>query len=340
MLELFSRDDQHPALQRFQNNLPAWFQSTDDLSHGLKRRSKAQGIQCRYLELYPRRIANLVLDIDRPNASFAAEDANLPPPSLVVQNPANRHAHLFYALDAPVSAGKNSHQAPQDYLRAIQTAYTEAAKADAGFTHFIAKNPLHPHWITYATNSVYSLAELAEYVKLQPRAKVKTSGLGRNSTLFESLRHWAYGLAPKATSFETLLATIEAQAEAVNASFANALPANEVKSTSKSVTKFCWVNRHRFGQRVGVMGFAPIPPWIPEAERRAEESRRETEGGLFRGAQKASDFETRLAHAMKPLAGQRIHTRYVRDYLIRQNGLRTQSVFNRFPLSAGMIEIR
>jgi hypothetical protein len=339
MLELLSTDPQHPALQRFENNLPAWFQSTDDLSHGLKRRSKTQGIQCRYVELYPRRIANLVLDIDRPNAIFAAEDANLPPPSLVVQNPANRHAHLIYALDAPVSAGKNSHQAPQDYLRAIQTAYTEAAKADAGFTHFIAKNPLHPHWNTYATNSVYSLAELAEHVELQPRAKVKTSGLGRNSTLFESLRHWAYGLAPKAISFETLLATIEAQAEAVNASFATALPANEVKSTSKSVAKFCWINRHRFGQRVGVMGFAPIPPWTPEAERQAEEAKRERAGGQHRGQQRATDFEARLVQALKPLAGQTLHARYVRDYLIRQNGLRTQTVFSRFPLSEGMIQI-
>ena len=291
------------------------------------------------MELYPRRIANLVLDVDRPSAIFAAMDASLPPPSLIVQNPANGHAHLFYALDAPVSAGRNSHQAPQDYFRAIQTAYTEAARADAGFTHFIAKNPLHPHWITYATDSVYSLAELAEHVKLQPRAKVKPSGLGRNSTLFESLRHWAYSLAAQATSYETLLATVEAQAQAVNATFATALPAPEVKSTSKSVAKFCWINRHRFGQRVGVMGFAPIPPWMPETERQAEESRRETEGGLFRGAQKASDFEIRLAHALKPLAGQKLHARYVRAYLIRQSGLRTQSVFNRFPLSAGMIQI-
>lgn len=339
MLELLSTDPQHPALQQFENSLPRWLHCTDDLNHGIKRRDKSQAIQCRYVELYPRRITHLALDIDRPHALFAALDANLPPPTLIVENPSNRHAHLLYALAEPVSAGKNSHQAPQDYLRAIQSAYTQAAGADAGFTHFITKNPLHPHWHTHATDRVYSLAELAEYVKLQPRARVKPSGLGRNSTLFETLRHWAYGLAATTTSYEALLATIEAQAEAVNATFPVALPVREVRSTCKSVAKFCWVNRHRFGQRVGVMGFAPIPPWIPTAERQVEEAKRERAGGQHRGQQRATDFEARLAQALKPLAGQRLHARYVRDYLIRQNGLRTQTVFDRFPLAAGMIQL-
>ncbi len=133
MLELLSTDPDHPALQRFENSLPAWLHSTDELGYGLKRRDRTQSIQCRYVELYPRRITHLVLDIDRPNAIFAALDANLPPPTLIVENPSNQHAHLFYELETPVSNGKKSRQEPLTYLQAIKHAYTQATQADAGF---------------------------------------------------------------------------------------------------------------------------------------------------------------------------------------------------------------
>ena len=122
MLELLSTNPQHPALQRFKSSRPRWRNCTDDLNRGIKRRDKSQAIQCRYVELYSHRITHFALEIARSNALFAALDANLTPLTLIMENPSNRHAHLLYASAESVRAGKNSHQALQDYLRAIQTA--------------------------------------------------------------------------------------------------------------------------------------------------------------------------------------------------------------------------
>ena len=341
MLENLSTDRQHPALIRYAESLPAWLHATDNLAHGLIQKERHLAQQCRYTEIFKNRLTHLVLDVDRPTALFAAIDGNLPPPTLIVQNPANLHAHLFYELTAPVSFGGNSHQKPQEYFKAIQCAFTGRAKADPAFTHYISKNPLHPHWRTYATDSTYDLGELAEWVKLKTpsAARVATSVTGRNATLFDSLRHWAYAMAASASSHESLAERLLEQGELVNAQFPEPLPFSEVKSTSRSVAGFCWKNRHKFGKRIGAMGFAPIPPQLTLAARADEEIRRELAGGHYQGLLRTEETDKRIAEVLSGFAGQSVHVLAVRNQLKRAGVIDRKTIDNRYPPTAGIITL-
>jgi Replicase family/Primase C terminal 1 (PriCT-1) len=339
MLENLSTDRQHPALIRYAASLPAWLHATDNLEHGLIQKERHLAQKCRYTEIFKNRLTYLVLDVDRPTALFAAIDGNLPPPTLIVQNPANLHAHLFYALNVPVSFGGNSRQRPQEYFKAIQCAFTDKAKADPAFTHYISKNPLHPHWRTYATHSIYDLGELAECVKLNTpsAAKVATSVTGRNATLFDSLRLWAYAIAASASSHESLAERLLEQGELVNAQFPEPLPFSEVKSTTKSVADFCWKNRHKFGQRVGVMGFPPIASHLTLEARIDEEIRRELAGGRYQAQRRTDETDRRIAEALRGFAGQSVHVLAVRNQLKRARIINRETLDIRYPANAGII---
>ena len=73
---------------------------------------------------------------------------------------------------------------------------------DAGYSGLITKNPEHRDWeATWLTDHLYSLPELEEHLtdhghmpppSWQERKRKKPVGLGRNCTLFETARVWAY----------------------------------------------------------------------------------------------------------------------------------------------------
>lgn len=66
-----------------------------------KRRDIA--LKRRHLQLNGKQaIVWLNFDVDRPDAHFAARDADLPVPSFIAGYPANGHAHLAYLLAVPV----------------------------------------------------------------------------------------------------------------------------------------------------------------------------------------------------------------------------------------------
>ncbi|MGO2386149.1 replication initiation protein [Psychrobacter glacincola] len=81
-----------------------------------------------------------------------------------------------------------------DYLAKIQAGLVRETRADVGYTNFITKNPMHEHWRTEVwTKEAYELNYLAEFVDLRPSMnKEKEYGLGRNYSLFDTVRHWAY----------------------------------------------------------------------------------------------------------------------------------------------------
>jgi hypothetical protein len=336
MLENLSQDPHHPALVRFGDACPKWLHSTDDFAQGITRRDRAHALSHRYIELYERRRTHIVLDVDRKNAIFTAQDYNLPPPTLTVVNPDNSHAHLFYELNAPVSFGKQSKQHPQDYFHAVKHALTTKARADASYAHHIAKNPLHKAWQTYALDCVYDLGELAEHLKLERKAKIHHVAHKRNCTVFETVRHWAYANIHQnpSRSQEHWFAAIWEQCSIANQSFPAPLPDNEVKATARSIAKWTWKHQASIGVRV--MGFGPISKALSEPERKAEQVRREIAGGLHTGETRQLLAEQRIQEALKPLAGQTLHAKYIRDYLRRNSKIRSDTIFQRFPLDSGV----
>jgi len=138
-----------------------------------------------------------IYDVDRPGGGVAWMDAMLPPPSWAAVNRENGHAHIVWGLSAPVLVDSpDLRQGPLRYLCAIEAGVRAKLEADQGYSGLITKNPAHPTWHTLrGPVMAYDLAELADYVDLPkhlPKRKPEEIGLGRNVTVFEWLRQYAY----------------------------------------------------------------------------------------------------------------------------------------------------
>ena len=80
-------------------------------------------------------------------------------------------------------------------LAKIDFVMTEKLEADAGYQGFISKNVLHKHWQVQEVNpNPWNLADFLDWIDLPKRLpkRAKTQGLGRNCTMFEEARWWAY----------------------------------------------------------------------------------------------------------------------------------------------------
>lgn len=238
-------------LDLFKSTLPRKPYCTDELSNGLIIRQADGALQRRYIQPNPHCLRYwLTFDIDRLFGAQAWMDADgnphLPPPTITTTNEANGHAHVMYGIDVPVVTSDAGRAAPLRYAAAVEAAYTEALGADRGYSGLICKNPLHPHWITRTPGGVYDLGELSEWVDLSRysdrRRRVSESGLGRNVTLFDRLRRWAYRNVDEyrqGAPFEAWLMACQGKAEHYN-DFPSALVLPEVLATAKSVARWTW----------------------------------------------------------------------------------------------------
>lgn len=232
----------------FAASLPRWLACTDNPADGVAMLPAEKALKRAHIAPNSRNLAwVLAFDIDRPEAGAAWLDADLPQPNWIAQNPKNGHAHLGYALAAPVSRSVFSRGCPQRYLARIQHAMTRALGADQAYTHFLTKTPGHARWRTiWGRQQPYDLDELRralpEDLPLPKRIKAADAvGLGRNVTLFDGLRAWAYRARLEYSSFEAWQDACLGHALALN-TFAAPLPFSEVRSTARSVAKWTWAN--------------------------------------------------------------------------------------------------
>jgi hypothetical protein len=228
---------------------------TNDLQHGLRVRGRAVALKMRYFQLnHPSFCHALVFDVDRAGAAYAAQDAGLPDPSVVIITPHNRHAHLWYLLDAPVATGDAARQKPLDYLAAIERTMGRHIGADMSYSSLITKNPLRTDdWLSlYSLDAplrLYTMQQLHEDIGLLDPKRTKPDeayGFGRNSMLFDKLRKWGYvairrhrgGL--RRDSFALWQAECLDKVQSINSEFLNPLSLSEIRSVAKSTAKFCW----------------------------------------------------------------------------------------------------
>lgn len=219
---------------------------SDDLSHGLWRETLEDACRRPYIQANPqRRIWVLLFDVDQPLAVLSWEAAGLPPPTWTAQNPENGHAHIAYALSAPVAKSDVARLKPLRLLARIQHAMTNALNADKGYVGLITKTPNHERWRTKVWRSeFYELDELRDYLpddlELPRRIrKAEAIGFGRNVWLFDSLRHWAYRHRRNYDNHPEWFSACLQKAETLN-TFNTPLPFNEVKATAKSVGRWTW----------------------------------------------------------------------------------------------------
>jgi hypothetical protein len=184
-------------------------------------------------------------DIDRAEAVMAWYDANLPMPYWTAQTQKNGHAHICYKLEIPLCTSELASQKAISYAAKIQAGLANKLGADVGYSHLITKNPFHPDWrTTFWTERAYTLDYLADFVELPKKLskKQEVSGLGRNCTLFNTVRKWAYKAvrSHRGGIYNTWLEEVTKQCLSVNEAFLEALPYSEIKATAKSIATYCW----------------------------------------------------------------------------------------------------
>ena len=224
---------------------------TDDLSCGLRIRSLAHALRRPYIQANPPHLRVWsIFDVDRPGAGILWEHVGLPPPTWSAVNRENGHAHLVWGLSAPVLVeAADARRAPIRYLAAVEGAFRAKLAADPGYSGLITKNPAHPLWkVLRGPSAGYDLGYLSEWVdlpKFLPKQgiKVEEIGLGRNCSLFDWLRKWAYTAVRhrrEDRNFVLWQAQSYDRALERNGEFKHPLDPREVWHISKSVCKWVW----------------------------------------------------------------------------------------------------
>lgn len=289
------------ALKTFRERLPRKPYHADSLGEGLRVRDVKKAIAARHIQPNgPTHRHWLVYDVDRMTAALDWNDLGAPPPNLVVQNPANGHAHLLYGFEVPIRTAPDSRNAPLRYAAAVDCALRAVLGADEGYSGLICKNPLNSHWrVTEWEPNLYTLGDLDSWLDLSAhtdrRKRLPDYGLGRNCTLFEKLRLWAYRAIrqgwPDADRWYEAVLT---RARGYN-DFEVPLSDNEVKNTARSVARYTHRNMsqagfnrwqsaqgYRGGIRSGVVrregSEAERQPWVALGISRATYYRRKRRG--------------------------------------------------------------
>ena len=223
---------------------------TDDFKRdGIYRTNKRRALNSVYIEHNNDSFINsIVFDIDSDTAAIAWQDADIPKPNFITQNPANGHAHLFYALSSPVCITENARRKPQKLLRGVIEGLTERLGADPCYTGKITKNPLNPRWRTFWNEQPrFELNYLCEFIDTNKRVKkeVRKSIVaeGSNTALFDSLRFYAYSIIfkyQKNDDFCGFMSALEEEAENINDSFEDQLSFKEINHTIRSISSWVW----------------------------------------------------------------------------------------------------
>ena len=235
-------------LELFRERLPRKPYHTDELTTGLSIADVSRALGARYIQPNgPTHRHWIVFDVDQPAATLSWDDVGAPAPNITVTNRANGHAHLIYGLETPIRTAPDGNVAPLRYAAAIEAALREKLSADLGYSGLICKNPLHTHWLVQVWEPYsYDLNWLADYLDLSPyngRKQLPAYGLGRNCTLFEKTRQWAYKAIRQGwPGYEAWLAAVVERAIGYNVQFEQPLPVNEVRHTAKSIAK--WTHRN------------------------------------------------------------------------------------------------
>lgn len=249
----------HPAVTNFNKNtaskqqldlfdsLPNKPYCMDEKPGYMRIRAKSIAVKKPYIQVNPPLMTiYFVFDDDKEDSALSWFDADLPAPLWTTQNPENAHCHHCYKLEIPLCTSEFASVKAIKYAQAVYYAYALKIGADLSYSQLITKNPLHPQWrTTFWTDRAYSLDYLADFVDLPKKLpkKLEVVGLGRNVTMFEKGRKWAYtairDYMHHNSSYDWEKA-VRAQIEAINSGFEQPLPYSEVKATAKSIAKWVW----------------------------------------------------------------------------------------------------
>ncbi|MEV5568084.1 replication initiation protein [Streptomyces sp. NPDC052196] len=279
-----------PAEQWDELWLPLRPYATNRLQEGIRREQRPVAMTRRYVEANPSAISNLlVVDVDHSDAVLRAVSSvgSHPLPNAVVENPVNGHAHAVWALAEAVTRTEYARRKPLAYAAAVTEGLRRALDGDAAYSGLMTKNPLHTDWSTeWLHGGLHTLGGLEEALSghMPPtrwretkRFRTNITGLGRNCSIFETARTWAYReVRHHFGSPDTLHTAIHAEVHTRNAEFAEPLPAVEARSIANSIHR--WITTR---SRMWKDGAA-----VYEATFVAIQSARAKKGGAGRAARR------------------------------------------------------
>ena len=254
------KNENNYTLVRFKEKLPKKTYSCNEFGSDNKVRNIKSAVLKKYIQSNNfNSIDWLIFDIDRNTClDEIISDKLAPVPNIFVSNPENRHAHLFYNLDKPVHKNSFSSQKALRYAAAVEYGLATKLGADLAYGGLLAKNPLHEHWlIQYSDNTAYDLHYLADFVDTtliyQKAANQAVYGLGRNCSLFDQVREWAYKAIrqgyPK--DYTQWVNAVLQRTEGLNIAFRKngiePLPFSEIKAIASSIAKFTFKNFNQAG---------------------------------------------------------------------------------------------
>lgn len=231
-------------IQIFQSRVPKKPYHTDDFARGLSIASAQRALRSRYIQPNsPTHRYWLVYDVDRPGAALGWSDRNAPAPNITATNPQNGHAHLIYGLEIPVRTAPDGRPGPLRYAASVDVALATLLDADLAYSGLICKNPCHTYWqVQVWEPATYDLDGIASWLDLRPyngRKPLPAYGLGRNCTLFEKLRTWAYRAIRQGwPEYDRWYQAVEQRALGYNLEFATPLDVAEVRHTASSVARW------------------------------------------------------------------------------------------------------
>ncbi|EKN4766077.1 replication initiation protein [Yersinia enterocolitica] len=238
----------NPALDLFNDRLPHKPYFSDDLHFGVRIAGKDRAILAKYIQFnQPHAMFWLGFDVDRLGAAIDWSDRNAPAPTLTITNPENGHAHLLYALKTSIRTAPDGKMKPLKYAAAVENALRKKLDADVGFSGLICKNPNHSQWkIAVWQPELYTLDWLADSLDLSAandKEIVADYGLGRNCTLFDRTRKWAYRAIRQGwPEYEQWRQACSERVRAYNVQFSDPLDEHEASGIAKSIAK--WTYHH------------------------------------------------------------------------------------------------
>jgi hypothetical protein len=290
-----------PALQAaaFVERLPRRPYCTDDPAQGLLIRPQATALAYRHIQHNPPpHVSCLVFDVDRkPHEQHWREgyhewrERGLPAPHWISINPENGNYHLGYLLASPVARTSAAKLKPLRYLAAIEHVLARRLGADMGYVGLITKNPVHRDWwTTWHNHAPYPLDYLAEFcpdadlAAYSRRSRKEVGGLGRNVTVFDNVREWAYSAVRefwRPNGYEAWADAVRTACESANAfgrEQGGPLPVSEIKATAKSIARWVW-------QRFNPAAFSAV-----QAHRGAKGGKVSKGGGRPRDSGRAAEL--------------------------------------------------
>jgi Primase C terminal 1 (PriCT-1)./Replicase family. len=166
-------------------------------------------------------------------------------PNIVIYNPHNQNHQAYWLLGDPVHCQESSkYNKPYQFLRAIESAYDEKYDGDQHFARYISRNPFYAFVDTdWRHDRPHKLNALAEVVQLNKRRIKKgdreVTGRGRNNTVFDDLRRWAYKQDTSNITYNMWLQRCITKAIDYNM-FDKPMELPEVQSIGKSVAQYTY----------------------------------------------------------------------------------------------------